>query len=279
MSQIIYKDRYVTIFQSALFQTNTTVVRMDDCVIVVDPAWLPQEIAQIKQYVDSIRGLDPLFLVFTHSDYDHILGYGAFQAEKVITSEAFLLNPDKEKCLEDIYQFDEKYYIQRQYPITYPRTDFVVYRDGAQFRYGHTKLSFFLTPGHTSDSMMMLVWNLGLCIAGDYLSDVEFPFIYQSSVEYLNTLDKITVIHDNNFFTRLIPGHGNPALEINDWLHRRTENMAYILAVRESIATGVPFDEDTLWARYEFKRLQKKYHDDNVRLMTAEYEAGLWVWE
>jgi hydroxyacylglutathione hydrolase len=279
MSQIIYKDRYVTIFQSALFQTNTTVVRMDDCVIVVDPAWLPQEIAQIKQYVDSIRGLDPLFLVFTHSDYDHILGYGAFQAEKVITSEAFQLNPDKEKCLEDIYQFDEKYYIQRQYPITYPRTDFVVYRDGAQFRYGHTKLSFFLTPGHTSDSMMMLVWNLGLCIAGDYLSDVEFPFIYQSSVEYLNTLDKITVIHDNNFFTRLIPGHGNPALEINDWLHRRTENMAYILAVRESIATGVPFDEDTLWERYEFKRLQKKYHDDNVRLMTSEYEAGLWVWE
>jgi hypothetical protein len=49
--------------------------------------------------------------------------------------------------------------------------------------------------------------------------------------------------------------------------------------VRESIATGVPFDEDTLWERYEFKRLQKKYHDDNVRLMTSEYEAGLWVWE
>jgi hydroxyacylglutathione hydrolase len=279
MSQIIYKDRQVTIFQSALFQTNTVVVRMPDCVILVDPAWLPNEVASIKQYIDSIKGMDPLFLVFTHSDFDHILGYGAFQADKVITSVFFQENPNKEKSIEDIHKFDQEYYITRPYPITYPRTDFIVYRDGAQFRYGQTKMSFFLTPGHTSDSMMMLVWNLGLCVAGDYLSDIEFLFIYQSSVHYLTTLDKITSIHDNNFFTRLIPGHGNPALEINDWLNRRTESMAYILAVRESIATGSTFDEETLWERYKFPLLQKRYHEDNVRLMKLEYEQGLWTWE
>jgi hydroxyacylglutathione hydrolase len=278
MAQIIYRDQYVTIFQSALFQTNTTVVRTDDCVIVVDPSWLPDEVMEIKHYVDTIKGLDPLFLVFTHSDYDHIIGYGAFQADKVITSEAFLENTQKEKPIEDIHQFDEQYYIKRPYPISYPKTDFVVYRDGAQFRYGHTKLSFFLMPGHTEDSMLMLVWHLGLCVAGDYFSDIEFPFIYHSSVAYLATLEKITTIHDHNFFTRLIPGHGRPALEINDWLHRRTESMAYILAVRESIATGVAFDEKALWERYKFPRLQGKYHQDNIKLMTQEYEQGLWEW-
>ncbi len=279
MSQIIYKDRQVTIFQSAIFQTNTVVVRMDDCVILVDPAWLPHEVAAIKQYVDSIKGMDPLFLVFTHSDYDHIIGYGAFQPDKVITSALFQENPSKEKCIADIQKFDQDYYITRSYPISYPRTDFAIYRDGTQFRYGNTKMSFFLTPGHTSDSMMMLVWNLGLCVAGDYLCDVEFPFIYQSSVLYLETLDKITTIHDHNFFTRLIPGHGNPALEMNDWLNRRTEAMSYILAVRESIATGQPFDEASLWQKYDFPMLQQKQHQANVRLMTEEYEQGLWAWD
>jgi hydroxyacylglutathione hydrolase len=278
MSQIIYKDRHVTIFQSALFQTNTVVVRMDDCVIVVDPAWLPHEVTEIKHYVDSIRGKDPLFLVFTHSDFDHIIGYGAFRADKVIASEMFHINPDKEKRLEEIRTFDEQNYITRPYPITYPPADFLVYKDAAQFRYGATKMSFFLTPGHTNDSIMMLVWNLGLCVAGDYLSDIEFPFIYSSSVDYLDTLDKITKVHDNNFFTRLVPGHGSPALEINEWLERRTDSMAYIHAVRESIAQGTPFDEETLWERYKFPGFQQKMHADNVALMTREYEAGLWKW-
>ena len=140
-------------------------------------------------------------------------------------------------------------------------------------------MTFYLTPGHTADSMMVVVWQLGLCISGDYLCNVEFPYIYHSSVDYLKTLDKLPHIHDRNWFTRLIPGHGDPALTIGDWLRRRTESLAYIYAVRESIAAGAIFDEAALWARYKYPRLQRKYHLDNVALMTREYEQGLWVWD
>ncbi len=279
MSKIIYRDPSVTIFQSALFQTNSTVVQTDDTILVVDPAWLPDEVLAIKQYVDSIRGERSLCLIFTHSDYDHIMGYRAFQADKVFMSKAMADNPRKDEILEQALAFDEKYYIQRSYPIEYPVGDFQVYRDGVQYRQGQTKMTFYLTPGHTEDSMMVIIWQLGLCIAGDYLCNVEFPFIYQSSIEYEKTLEKLPRIHDRNWFTRLIPGHGDPALSINDWLQRRTESLAYIFALRESIATGVPFEEASLWARYRFPRLQQKYHTDNVALMTREFEQGLWVWD
>jgi hydroxyacylglutathione hydrolase len=124
-----------------------------------------------------------------------------------------------------------------------------------------------------------VIWHIGLCIAGDYLSNVEFPFIYHSSVDYEATLDKLPAIHDRNWFTRLIPGHGDPALSINDWLQRRTESLAYIYALRESIATGIAFDEASLWDRYEFPRLQQQYHANNIALMTREYEQGLWHWD
>jgi glyoxylase-like metal-dependent hydrolase (beta-lactamase superfamily II) len=279
MNKIIYRDPTITIFQSALFQTNSTVVRTDDAVLVVDPAWLPDEVLSIRQYVDSIRGNRALFLIFTHSDYDHILGYRAFQPEKVFMSKAMAENPDKASILEQAFDFDEKYYVDRPYPIEYPEGDFLVYRDGAQFRHGQTKMTFYLTPGHTADSMMVIVWQLGLCIAGDYLSNVEFPFIYQSSVEYVNTLEKLPRIHDRNWFTRLVPGHGDPALSINDWLQRRTESLAYILALRESIATGIPFDESSLWTRYRYPRLQQKFHAENVALMEREFKQGLWTWD
>ncbi len=278
MNKIIYRDPNITIFQSALFQTNSTVVQTDDTILVVDPAWLPDEVLAIRQYVESIRKDRSLCLIFTHSDYDHIMGYRAFVADKVFISKAMAENPRKQELLEQALEFDEKYYIERPYPIEYPEGDFLVYRDGVQYRQGQTKMTFYLTPGHTADSMMVVVWQLGLCIAGDYLCNVEFPFIYHSSVEYEKTLEKLPRIHDRNWFTRLIPGHGDPALSINDWLQRRTESLAYIYALRESIATGVQFDDSSLWTRYKYPRLQQKYHNDNMALMKKEYEEGLWTW-
>ncbi len=279
MQKIIYRDPQVTIFQSALFQTNSTVVLTDDVVLVADPAWLPDEVTGIRNYVESIRGKRPVYLIFTHSDYDHIIGYKAFQADKVFMSKAMADNPEWEKSVAQAQLFDQQYYIDRPYPIEYPQGDFFVYRDGVQFRHGGTKMTFYLAPGHTADSMMIIVWQLGLCLAGDYLSNVEFPFIYHSSVEYEKTLEKMPHIHDRNWFTRLVPGHGDPALTINEWLRRRTEGLAYIYALRESISTNIPFDESSLWSRFRYPLLQRQYHLDNVALMTREYEAGLWTWD
>ncbi|MFN5236928.1 MAG: MBL fold metallo-hydrolase [Bacteroidota bacterium] len=278
MNNIVYKDRHVTVFQSALFQTNSTVVEMEDLVLVVDPAWLPDEVMAISNYVDRIRGKRELFLVFTHSDFDHIIGYKAFRADKVFMSKAMAENPEREARLGEVLEFDDKYYITRPYPIEYPQPDFTVFRDAVQYRHHSTKMTFYLAPGHTADSMMVVVWQIGLCIAGDYLSDVEFPVIAQSSVEYEATLNKLLAIHDRNWFTRLIPGHGNLSLSINDWLQRRTESLSYIYSLREGIATGVPMDEGSLWSRYHFPVSQMKVHSENIELMTKEYAQGLWKW-
>ena len=108
MNKIIYRDPNITIFQSALFQTNSTVVKTEDSILVVDPAWLPEEVVLIKKEVDEIRGDRPVFLIFTHSDFDHIIGYKAFQADKVFMSKAMAENPRKEDVVEQALDFDEK---------------------------------------------------------------------------------------------------------------------------------------------------------------------------
>jgi hydroxyacylglutathione hydrolase len=279
MTNILYKDPNVTVFQSVLYQTNSTVVETEDVILVFDPALLPEEVLGIKRYVDGIRRGRPVFLFFTHSDFDHIIGYRAFEADKVFMSEAMAKKPDKEKTLRQITDFYQQFYINSLYPIEYPEGNFLVYKDGAQYRHGHTKMAFYLTPGHTADCMMIIVWQLGLCIAGDYLSDIEFPFIEHSSVAYEQTLHKLPIIHDRNWFTRLIPGHGRPSLTLNDWLKRRTESLAYIYALRESIVTGIPFDESSLWSRYPYPAYQSTCHEANLALMKKEYEAGLWDWD
>jgi hydroxyacylglutathione hydrolase len=276
---IIYRDPNITVFQSTLFQLNSTVVITTDTVLVVDPGYLPEEVDAIATYAQRMKGDRQLFLVFTHADYDHIAGYGAFKPDKVFASEAFAQRTDKKDILLQLQQLDEQFYIRRPYPVTYPEVDFQVYRDGAQYRNGQTKMTFYLTPGHTIDGMMVIIWQLGLCIAGDYLSALEFPFVGYSSVEYERTLEKMLFIHDRNWFTRLIPGHGDPALSINDWLKRRTDDLNYIANLRESIATGIPFNEETLKGRFDFPLMQRPYHEANIALFQQEYEQGLWTWD
>ncbi len=114
---IQYKTEQVTVFQSALYQTTSTIVETSDLPLVVDPTWLPQEVMEIRHYVDMIAQERPIYLMFTHSDFDHIIGYGAFPEAITSGSKEMEEHPEKEQCLEMITQFDHKYYLGRDYPL------------------------------------------------------------------------------------------------------------------------------------------------------------------
>ncbi|MFZ4635675.1 MAG: MBL fold metallo-hydrolase [Saprospiraceae bacterium] len=279
MANILFRDPNITVFQSALYQMNTTVIHTDDVVMVIDPGILPQEVKAIQQLVYEKRGDKPLYLFFTHSDFDHILGYRAFSPNRTFMTEAMANNPQRDALLAEAKAFDERYYLRRHYPLEYPQGNFLVYKDGVQFRIGQTKLSIFLMPGHTADSMMVIIWQLGLLVAGDYLSDLEFPFITHSSVDYIESLLKLNDVHDRNWFTRVVPGHGSMTFDMESWMNRQQEGLAYIYALRESISTGVPLDEESIWSRYPMHQSLKPYHDENLALMRREFEQGLWTWD
>ena len=63
------------LFESALFRTTTTLFYNEDLLLLVDPNWLPGEVAEIRHWVQQLRGTRALYLLFTHSDYDHIIAY------------------------------------------------------------------------------------------------------------------------------------------------------------------------------------------------------------
>jgi glyoxylase-like metal-dependent hydrolase (beta-lactamase superfamily II) len=132
---IQYKNDRVTVFQSALFQTTTTVISLDEGIIVIsldegiiviDPNWLPGEIQEIQSFVQSIRGDKELYLLFTHGDFDHIIGYRAFPDAKTIGSYGLQHHPKKDYKLQLIHEFDATYYLKRDYPIEFPTLDIVI---------------------------------------------------------------------------------------------------------------------------------------------------------
>ncbi|MFO1445083.1 MBL fold metallo-hydrolase [Bacillus sp. Bva_UNVM-123] len=265
---IQFKNKDFTIFESQLFKTTSVVIQTDDCIIVVDPTWLPNEVEEIRQHMNNIKQNKQIYLLFTHSDWDHILGYGAFPDAIIIASKGLKEVKDKESILEQIRGFDDKYYIDRHYPILYPKVDIVVREDGQVFNIGKTTLTFYKADGHTDDGIFTIIEPLGIWIAGDYLSDIEFPYIYFSSEKYEETLKKtdgILTKHDIRF---LVPGHGHVTGNREEMNKRKEESLRYIKDVRSAIESEG--DSFYLIEGYSYLRGMRAFHEGNINLIKKE---------
>lgn len=271
--KVQFADSNVRVFESALYRTTSTVLQTPDLILLVDPNWLPEEVDVIKDYVNKIRNERPLYLLFTHSDYDHIIGYGTFLDAKVIASQAFVENADKEAIVKQIKDWDAGYYILRNYNILYPEVDIVIEKEEQTLMIGDTKLLFFLAPGHTADGLFTIVEydDNKYWIAGDYLSNIEFPFIYHSSNDYLATIAKAEHIMMQIAPQVLIPGHGDATADYKDIMQRINDSKNYIIKLRQAIEFGEIFDETALWQQYHFRKGMESYHQDNITLIKKEF--------
>lgn len=271
-SMIQYQNESITIFQSQLYKTTSTVIRTDDCIIVVDPTCLPNEIAEIRAEVDRVKGNRPIYLFFTHSDWDHIIGYGAFPEAVVIASKALHNHPNQQEILDEINTFDDSYYIDRDYKVSFPQVDIVIEKDAQEIMIGdNTKLTFYLAPGHTNDSIFAVIEPLGIWLAGDYLSDVEFPYIYFSSEAYINTLEKTEEILRDYSIDFFIPGHGKFTTDTQEILRRKNKSLHYITQLKIAIQTNT--SSDYLFRKYDYLISMKHCHEQNKLLMKQELDC------
>lgn len=252
---------HTTLFQSALYQTNTTVIDLEEAVLVCDPTFLPQEVETIKKYVTNLRRGRPLYLLFTHNDFDHIIGAGAFPEAIVIASKEFALSPKKQDILEEIQSFDQMYYLKRKDEVVYPEVDKVITEDGQQMKIGPYTLTFHLAPGHTPDGLFTFIEPAGIFLAGDYLSDVEFPFIEDSFLRYQQTLQKAHTLLSDKPDTLLVPGHGSATVNSQEIQKRTHFSFNYL----EKLMNGDPSLEQELKKQYPFYEGIRTMHENNKK--------------
>lgn len=258
---IPFTNEKLTVFQSSLYMTTTAIIQDKDVVIMTDPSWLPNEVEKIRDFISKIIGSRQLYIIYTHSDFDHIIGSGAFPEAKVIASKPFVENPNKEAILKEIHQFDQEYYLQRDYTIEYPTADIVITENHQQVELGSLTLTFYQAPGHTKDSLFSVVEPYGIFLAGDYLSDVEFPFL-SAYRDYVNTIKKAETIIQKHLITTLVPGHGT-ITENQQEIKKRLKASTYYL---NQILQDDGDLESYLKEEYAFFDGMKQIHDENKKL-------------
>ncbi|MEG0471913.1 MAG: MBL fold metallo-hydrolase [Solibacillus sp.] len=257
---IHYQTENIGVFQSALYQTTTTLIETTDAIILVDPNWLPSEVDGIKRVIELILNNRKLYLISTHSDFDHIIAAGAFPTATVIASQAFANNPNKDEAVQQIEKFDAQYYITRNYPIYYPAVDVVIEEDGQRLELASLTFIFYLAPGHTDDGLFTVVEEQGILLAGDYLSDVEFPFIDSSYADYVETMNKAEEIFHKHAIHTLVPGHGTVTTERSEIAARIKESKVYL----QSIVNPDAGLEVQLQKKYKFFDGMKDAHYRNI---------------
>jgi glyoxylase-like metal-dependent hydrolase (beta-lactamase superfamily II) len=271
--KIQYQENDLVVFESELFRTTTSLIIGEEYLLLIDPNWLPGEIEFIHQYIESISGKREKYLLFTHSDYDHIIGYGKFKNYQTIASENFILNPDKKAVLEQINTFDDQYYIKRNYPIEYPGISMPIKGDHFNLKIKSDNYIFSQGVGHNKDGLITFNASKNILIVGDYLSNIEFPYVYESFKEYKNTLNKLQKIMETNIIGVLIPGHGDFTKEKKEMLERINDSRTYIHALEKTIEKGESFDLDALFKKYHFPKVMTEFHNKNLELLRKEVDS------
>lgn len=242
----------LVIFESALYRTTSTLIIGADYILLIDPNWLPGEISFIRGYIEELGKNDlKRYLLFTHSDYDHIIGYGEFRDFQSIASKAFVNNPDKYKILGQIRQFDNQYYISRNYPVLYPEIDISIAGDQS-LALGSDLIHFYQAPGHNSDGLITFTKSAGILVLGDYLSNLEFPFIEYSYPQYLATLDKIERLLNAGSIKVMITGHGDHTMRQEEMYSRLRQSREYLDDLKASVMSGHQPDIEKLSKQYVF---------------------------
>ena len=261
---------HLTVFQSALFQTTTTVIHTDDHLLLVDPNWLPQEVEHIAAFVAEHGAGKPNYLLFTHSDYDHIIGYGRFPDCTTLASLSFTRHPRAAAQLKQATDWDDANYVLRDYPVVYPSIDDPIAGDGTRRTLGTDDYEFYQAPGHNYDGL--LTWNRsrGVLIVGDYLSNVEFPYVYESFRAYRATLAKLETILATGEVRALVSGHGDPTTDPAEMRHRLAESREYLDELETAVRAGVDYDFQKIRDRYAFPVIMQDFHDKNVALLRQE---------
>ncbi|HEV3376260.1 MAG TPA: MBL fold metallo-hydrolase [Thermoleophilaceae bacterium] len=228
----VHRDALV--LTSLMWQTNAVALRAGGEAMLIDSPYYPEELEALPSILAG-AGFEPDALLATHGDFDHLLGRLAFPGLALglgqPTVERFHREPGfAQRQLRD---YDARLYVERPGPLSLGQVQTLPVPGSVEL--GDEELELHPASGHTSDGMAVFARWCGVLCVGDYLSQVEIPWISEggSLDDYRATLARLAPLA--TAADTVVPGHGPPHgvdkasrlleedLEYLDALERREE--------------------------------------------------------
>jgi glyoxylase-like metal-dependent hydrolase (beta-lactamase superfamily II) len=194
---------------SAFWQTNATALRSGDEAMLIDSPYLPDELDALPGVLAG-AGFEPDGLLATHADFDHLIGRVAYPGMTLGLCESSVerLHRSPGEAQRALRHYDDEFYVIRPTPLALGQVQGLPAPGTVEI--GDRELELHPAEGHTPDGMAIFDRELGVLIVGDYLSDVEIPWISEggSLADYRATLARLAPLVEAA--TTVVPGHGAP---------------------------------------------------------------------
>ncbi len=236
---------------SGFWQTNAIALRSGEEAMLVDSPYLPEELEALPGVLAG-SGFEPDGLIATHADFDHVLGRLAYPGMTLGLAESSVerLHRAPGEAQRALRTYDAEFYVARAAPLSLGQVQALPVPGHVEI--GDRELELHPAEGHTVDGMALFDRGQGLLIVGDYLSDVEIPWIHGSLADYRATLARLAPLVEQA--ETVVPGHGSPH-DRDTTLRLLDEDVEYL----DTLERG----EDTLPEGRDSKA-QRGIHAENV---------------
>ena len=220
-------------YESALWETTALALHAGGDAVLVDPCISAPEIDAIKTDM-SDRGLALRGLLITHADWDHVCGISAFPGVPAIMSRGSADRIASGQAAEEVVRHGGEEGLSWEGA---PRAD-LVFDPGEALQVGPFTVETMALAGHTACGAGYRVRELDLLAVGDYLSAIEFPFVYVSTAAYRATLTALSDELARDPVAYVTPGHGR-ALNAGEALAIASADLAYLHALKTAMRTAL----------------------------------------
>jgi glyoxylase-like metal-dependent hydrolase (beta-lactamase superfamily II) len=192
---------------SRIWQTNATALRSGGEVMLIDSPYFPDELEALPALLRQ-AGFTPNALFATHADYDHVLGGYAFPELTLGVGEPTMVRIRTEpgEVQRELRDEDARNYVTRPGPLTLGNLQSLPVPGYVEL--GTHELELHPADGHSSDGTAVLAEYAGLLVCGDYISNLEIPWIFGSLDDYRATLARLAPLIER--VEMVVPGHGGP---------------------------------------------------------------------
>lgn len=215
------------IFQSDVYaQVTSGVVAGPDMAVVIDTLALPEESRAIRDFVENELQLPIRYVINTHYHADHAWGNIFFPGAIVIGHELcrkFLL----EKGVPSLKEEQKHNPVFRKTKILLPH---ITFEDGnLSIKIGKKTLSVFPLPGHTADSIAVLVKEDRVLYSGDAIMPI--PYLVDGNIDdMITSLKSVAKMGLEN----IVQGHGDIILR-GEIERTVKENLKYLSEIRKVV--------------------------------------------
>lgn len=195
----------IYVFTSELYaQVTAGAIITSAGAIVIDTLAFPEEAKAIRQFLEQRLNTKVRYVINTHYHADHTHGTCFFEGALII-SHALCRSLLDTKGRQSLVQAKQGSRIFNDVSVILPQ---LVFETGImEIRLGGKTLELRHSPGHSSDSITVLVREDRVLFAGDTLMPVPY-FVDGSYEEFIQSLLKLK----GNTFENVVQGHGEVIL-------------------------------------------------------------------